>query len=149
MVVGWGRAEQRSRLLPARVVVSFVLAGCLFCGQSDEEVAQRPAQGLERGRWWQRPWRVPAAAIARARRRLGPRPTAAADGCGGARCVTRSAAGSPPVAHLAHGWAALRERRGGQRYRAPTCRTGGCLVHSRHPPGGVSSGGSCRRACSW
>ncbi|MFJ2269210.1 transposase domain-containing protein [Streptomyces sp. NPDC087849] len=40
VVVGCGRPEQRSRLLPARVVVYFVLAMCLFSGQGHEEVAR-------------------------------------------------------------------------------------------------------------
>ncbi|MFD7583802.1 IS4 family transposase, partial [Kitasatospora sp. NPDC059817] len=67
-----GRAEQRSRLLPARVVVYFVLAMCLFFGQGYEEVARLLGEGLGEGR---RSWRVPTtAAIGRARRRLGPEP---------------------------------------------------------------------------
>ncbi|MFE6057143.1 IS4 family transposase, partial [Kitasatospora sp. NPDC056446] len=67
-----GRAEQRSRLLPARVVVYFVLAMCLFFGQGYEEVARLLGEGLGDGR---RSWRVPTtAAIGRARRRLGPEP---------------------------------------------------------------------------
>ncbi len=70
-----GRREQRSRLLPARVVVYFVLAMCLFSGQGHEEVARLLTQGLERVRQWEKPWRVPTtAAIGRARRRLGPQP---------------------------------------------------------------------------
>ncbi|MCZ4612437.1 IS4 family transposase, partial [Streptomyces sp. Lzd4kr] len=67
-----GRVEQRSRLLPARVVVYFVLAMCLFFGQPYEEVARLLGEGLADGR---RSWRVPTtAAIGRARRRLGPEP---------------------------------------------------------------------------
>ncbi|MFF4927289.1 IS4 family transposase [Kitasatospora sp. NPDC001261] len=67
-----GRAEQRSRLLPARVVVYFVLAMCLFFGQGYEEVARLLGEGLGDAR---RSWRVPTtAAIGRARRRLGPEP---------------------------------------------------------------------------
>ena len=67
-----GRAEKRSRLLPARVVVYFVLAMCLFFGQGYEEVARLLGEGLAGGG---RPWRVPTtAAIGRARRRLGPEP---------------------------------------------------------------------------
>ncbi|GAA1501934.1 IS4 family transposase [Kitasatospora kazusensis] len=67
-----GRVERRSRLLPARVVVYFVLAMCLFFGQGYEEVARLLGEGLGDGR---RPWRVPTtAAIGRARRRLGPEP---------------------------------------------------------------------------
>ena len=41
-----GRGEQRSRLLPARVVVYFVLAMCLFFGQPYEEVARLLGEGL-------------------------------------------------------------------------------------------------------
>ncbi|MEV1063093.1 IS4 family transposase [Streptomyces sp. NPDC050263] len=67
-----GRAEQRSRLLPARVVVYFVLAMCLFFGQGYEEVARLLGEGLGDGR---PSWRVPTtAAIGRARRRLGVEP---------------------------------------------------------------------------
>ncbi|MFD9420786.1 IS4 family transposase [Streptomyces goshikiensis] len=67
-----GRAEQRSRLLPARVVVYFVLAMCLFFGQPYEEVARLLGEGLGDGR---RSWRIPTtAAIGRARRRLGSEP---------------------------------------------------------------------------
>ncbi|MFC5805872.1 IS4 family transposase [Streptomyces formicae] len=75
VVAECGRVEQRSRLLPARVVVYFVLAMCLFSGQGYEEVARLLTQGLERVRQWEKPWRVPTtAAIGRARRRLGPEP---------------------------------------------------------------------------
>lgn len=67
-----GRAEQRSRLLPARVVVYFILAMCLFFGQGYEEVARLLGEGLGEGR---RSWQVPTtAAIGRARRRLGVEP---------------------------------------------------------------------------
>ncbi|MFD0272247.1 IS4 family transposase [Streptomyces sp. NPDC127106] len=70
-----GRVEQRRRLLPARVVVYFVLAMCLFSGQGYEEVARLLTQGLERARRWEGLWRVPStAAIGRARLRLGPEP---------------------------------------------------------------------------
>lgn len=75
VIVECGRVEQRSRLLPARVVVDFVLAMCLFSGQGYEEVARLLTQGLERVRRWEKSWRVPTtAAIVRARRRLGPEP---------------------------------------------------------------------------
>lgn len=67
-----GRVEQRSRLLPARVVVYFVLAMCLFFGQPYEEVARLLGEGLRDGRGL---WRVPTtAAIGRARQRLGSEP---------------------------------------------------------------------------
>ncbi|UQA91545.1 IS4 family transposase [Streptomyces halobius] len=74
VVAGCGRVEQRHRLLPARVVVYFVLAMCLFSGQGYEEVARLITHRLERmGRW--KTWRVPTtAAIGRARLRLGPEP---------------------------------------------------------------------------
>ena len=75
VVAECGRVEQRHRLLPARVVVYFVLAMCLFSGQGYEEVARLLTQGLERARRWDRAWRVPTtAAIGRARLRLGPEP---------------------------------------------------------------------------
>jgi hypothetical protein len=75
VVAGCGRVEQRHRLLPARVVVYFVLAMCLFSGQGYEEVARLLSHGLEETGRWQRTWRVPTtAAIGRARLRLGPEP---------------------------------------------------------------------------
>ncbi|WP_282204618.1 IS4 family transposase [Kitasatospora fiedleri] len=75
VVAECGRVEQRTRLLPARVVVYFVLAMCLFFGQGYEEVARLLVQGLEREGRWATAWRVPTtAAIGRARLRLGPEP---------------------------------------------------------------------------
>lgn len=75
VVAECGRVEQRTRLLPARVVVYFVLAMCLFFGQGYEEVARLLVQGLEREGRWANAWRVPTtAAIGRARLRLGPEP---------------------------------------------------------------------------
>jgi Insertion element 4 transposase N-terminal/Transposase DDE domain len=69
-----GRVEQRSRLLPARLVVYFVLAMCLFSGQSYEEVARLLTDGL-RERRWRTGWTVPStAAIWKARSRLGVEP---------------------------------------------------------------------------
>ncbi|MCX5317112.1 IS4 family transposase [Streptomyces sp. NBC_00154] len=74
VVAECGRVEQRRRLLPARVVVYFVLAMCLFSGQGYEEVARLLTCGLENQRW-EETWRVPStAAIGRARLRLGPEP---------------------------------------------------------------------------
>ena len=70
-----GRVQRRSRLLPARVVVYYVLAMCLFSGQGYEEVARLLTGGLAYARRWQGTWRVPTtAAITRARARLGPEP---------------------------------------------------------------------------
>jgi Insertion element 4 transposase N-terminal len=70
-----GRAEQRQRLLPARVVVWLVLAMALFSGQAYEEVARLLAGGLGWTGRWQQWWRVPSTpAIAKARARLGAEP---------------------------------------------------------------------------
>jgi hypothetical protein len=70
-----GRVEQRSRLLPARVVVYFVLAMCLFSGQAYEEVARLLTEGLAWAGRWRGRWEVPSTgAISRARARLGPEP---------------------------------------------------------------------------
>jgi hypothetical protein len=75
VVAECGRVEQRRRLLPARVVVYFVLAMCLFSGQGYEEVARLLTWGLQEERRWEGAWSVPStAAIGRARLRLGPEP---------------------------------------------------------------------------
>jgi hypothetical protein len=75
VVAETGRVQQRSRLLPARVVVYYVLAMCLFFGQGYEEVARLLTDGLAYARRWRGAWRVPTtAAITRARVRLGPEP---------------------------------------------------------------------------
>ena len=67
--------EVRKRLLPARVVVYFVLAMCLFSGQGYEEVARLLTEGLAWARRWRGRWEVPStAAISRARARLGVDP---------------------------------------------------------------------------
>ncbi|SRR6266540_681277 len=76
-----GRAEQRRRLLPARVVVYFVLALALYSHAAYEEVMRCLVEGLgwaqhaRRGRrsWpW---WHVPGApALVEARTRLGAEP---------------------------------------------------------------------------
>lgn len=70
-----GRGEQRKRLLPARVVVYFVLAMCLFSREGYEEVTRLLTQGLAWARGWRGHWQVPTtAALSRARARLGPEP---------------------------------------------------------------------------
>ncbi len=76
-----GRAEQRRRLLPARVVVYFVLALALYSHAAYEEVMRCLVEGLgwaqhaRRGRrswpWWHVPG---ASALAEARTRLGAAP---------------------------------------------------------------------------
>jgi hypothetical protein len=75
VVAETGRVQRRSRLLPARVVVYYVLAMCLFFGQGYEEVARLLTEGLAYARRWRGTWQVPTtAAITRARARLGPEP---------------------------------------------------------------------------
>jgi hypothetical protein len=70
-----GQAEQRRRLLPARVVVYYTLAMCLFAQVGYEEVMRLLVEGLAWMRRWQGSWQVPdKSSIARARQRLGPGP---------------------------------------------------------------------------
>ncbi|GAA2030003.1 hypothetical protein GCM10009839_32030 [Catenulispora yoronensis] len=70
-----GRTQQRKRLLPARVVVYFVLALCLFPSLKYERVARLLSQGLIWGLGRPTDCPVPtAAALSRARARLGPEP---------------------------------------------------------------------------
>jgi hypothetical protein len=76
-----GRAEQRRRLLPARVVVYFVLALALYGQAAYEEVLRCLVEGLgwavqaRRGRRSWPYWHVPgASALAEARTRLGAEP---------------------------------------------------------------------------
>jgi hypothetical protein len=75
VVARTGRAEQRQRLLPARVVVYYTLAICLFAQVGYEEVMRLLVEGLAWMRRWQGSWQVPdKSSIARARARLGPAP---------------------------------------------------------------------------
>jgi hypothetical protein len=70
-----GRAEKRSRLLPARVVVYYVMALCLFFGEAYEEVMRRLVGGLQYLGAWRQVWTVPTTgAISQARARLGESP---------------------------------------------------------------------------
>jgi Insertion element 4 transposase N-terminal/Transposase DDE domain len=70
-----GRREKRSRLLPAHVVVYYVLALALFFGESYEEVVRRLVGGLQFLRNWSGEWKVPStSAISQARARLGAVP---------------------------------------------------------------------------
>jgi hypothetical protein len=70
-----GRVERRQRLLPARVVVYYVLAMALFSGSSYEEVMRLLVEGLSWESCWERTWEVPSKpAIFMARRRLGSEP---------------------------------------------------------------------------
>jgi hypothetical protein len=70
-----GRTEQRQRLLPARVVVYYVLGLGLYSSSSYEEVMRLLVDGLSWQSGWQRPWAVPTkAALFKARVRLGAEP---------------------------------------------------------------------------
>src|SRR6266571_2689302 len=70
-----GRREQRRRLLPARVVVYYVLALCLFFDEGYEEVMRRLVGGLRFMSSWAAEWKVPTTgAICQARQRLGAEP---------------------------------------------------------------------------
>jgi Insertion element 4 transposase N-terminal/Transposase DDE domain len=81
VVAETGRAERRRRLLPARVVVYFVLALALYGQVAYEEVMRCLVEGLgwaqqaRRGRRTWPYWHVPgASALAEARERLGAEP---------------------------------------------------------------------------
>jgi hypothetical protein len=70
-----GRREQRERLLPARVVVYYVLGLALYSSCSYEEVMRMLVDGLAWQSGWRRPWSVPTkAALFKARARLGSEP---------------------------------------------------------------------------
>jgi hypothetical protein len=70
-----GKTERRRRLLPARVVVYFVLAMTLFFDDAYEEVMRKLVDGLRFLRSWDGDWQVPSAsALCQARMRLGAEP---------------------------------------------------------------------------
>ena len=70
-----GRTERRHRLLPARVVVYYVLAMALFANASYEEVMRQLVEGLAWESGWRQRWEVPSkVAIYKARQRLGQEP---------------------------------------------------------------------------
>jgi hypothetical protein len=76
-----GRVERRHRLLPARLVVYYVLALALFAGVAYEEVLRCLVETLRGAAWWLNPrepwrtWRIPAkSALVQARARLGAAP---------------------------------------------------------------------------
>lgn len=76
-IAATGRIEQRQRLLPARVVLYYVLAMAVFTEASYEEVMRRLLEGLAWQQRWATPWQVPTkAAIFKARTRLGVEPLA-------------------------------------------------------------------------
>ena len=70
-----GRKEVRHRLLPARVVVYYVLGLALFSDASYEEVMRNLVEGLSWASEWEKSWNVPTkASLYKARARLGPEP---------------------------------------------------------------------------
>ena len=70
-----GRGEQRQRLLPARVVVYYVLGLALYSSSSYEEVIRMLVEGLSWQSGWRTVWSVPTkGALAQARARLGSGP---------------------------------------------------------------------------
>ena len=72
VVAGQGRTEQRSRLLPARLVVYYVMALALFASEGYEEVMRQLVAGLAWTTRWRGTWQVPSSpAISKARARLG------------------------------------------------------------------------------
>jgi hypothetical protein len=72
-----GKTERRRRLLPARVVVYFVLAMTLFFDDAYEEVMRKLVEGLRFLRSWDEDWHVPtSSALCQARARLGAEPVA-------------------------------------------------------------------------
>ena len=81
VLVQTGRVERRHRLLPARLVVYYVLALALFAGVAYEEVLRCLVEALRGASWWPNPrepwrtWHLPAkSALVQARARLGAEP---------------------------------------------------------------------------
>ncbi len=60
VLVDTGKTERRRRLLPARVVVYFVLAMTLFFDDAYEEVMRKLVEGLRFLRSWDQDWQVPS-----------------------------------------------------------------------------------------
>lgn len=70
-----GRREKRQRLLPARLVVYYVIALGLFFGEAYQEVMRKMVGGLKFVAAWEKAWTVPtASALCQARQRLGEAP---------------------------------------------------------------------------
>jgi hypothetical protein len=75
VIADTGKIEQRQRLLPARVVVYYVLGLALFNDCAYEEVMRMLVEGLSWSEGWTTTWNVPTkAALFKARARLGPEP---------------------------------------------------------------------------
>lgn len=70
-----GKREQRTRLLPAHVMVRFCQAMCLFPDDDYEEVMRKLVGSLKSMESWRGDWQVPTtSAITQARQRLGAEP---------------------------------------------------------------------------
>src|SRR5450755_586416 len=70
-----GRREKRSRLLPAHVMVRYVIGLGLFFGQAYEEVMRQLTGTLQGLGSWDQDWKVPStSAVTQARQRLGAAP---------------------------------------------------------------------------
>src|SRR5512132_1622272 len=140
-----GRAERRRRLLPARVVLYYTLAMCLFAQVGYEEVMRLLVEGLAWARRWQGRWQVPhKSSIARARRRLGPAPLRAlfaevarplATPSDQGRVVSRVAAGRVGRGHPGRG--GHPRQRGGVRPAHRRPRAGGVPAGAPGGAGGV------------
>ena len=90
-----GRREQRVRLLPARVVVYFVMGLALFYGDAYEEVMRKLVAGLQTMCIWRRDWRIPTTgALTQARQRLGAEVMAELFARVAVPCARRSTAGA-------------------------------------------------------
>src|SRR3990172_3195951 len=88
-----GRAEHRHRLLPARLVVYYVLAMALFSEASYEEVMRNLVEGLAWASGWRRHWSLPSkSAIFQARARLGEEPL---EGLFSRACVPLASVSTP------------------------------------------------------
>ena len=75
VVADTGRVQQRSRLLPSRLVVYYVMALALFSQAGYEEVMRCLVEGLAWESGWRQRWTVPSQpAISQARARLGSAP---------------------------------------------------------------------------
>jgi hypothetical protein len=75
VLIDTGKVERRRRVLPARVVVYFVLAMTLFFDDAYEEVMRKLVEGLRFLRSWDEDWQVPtSSALCQARARLGAEP---------------------------------------------------------------------------
>jgi hypothetical protein len=95
VVAGAGRTEVRHRLLPARVVVYYVLGLALFSQASYEEVIRELTEGLSWASGWSQSWSVPTkAALFKARARLGPEPLKALFGEAAAPLATLQTRGA-------------------------------------------------------